>query len=140
MIQLGDFAGAQPVSRGQLLRSAAQYIAQLQQSKAGRFTMRKRRQHPMFLEGRQPLRVTQVVGTLAKSVPLFAVCQVNPGSSLSESVCIEDILWRFHGNDLNSLDSLHWIDYLLVMSVAALKHYINRRYAETFRTFAAAHR
>ena len=94
----------------------------------------------MFLEGCQPLGVAQVVGTLAKSVPLFAVCQINPGSSLSESVCIEDILWRFHGNDLNSLDSLHWIGYLLVMSVAALKHYINRRYAETFRTFAAAHR
>src|SRR5437588_1843821 len=128
------------MSRGQLLCSAAQQLAQLQQSKAGRFTIRKRRQLPMFLEGCQPLWVAQVVRALAKTVPLFAVCQINPGSSLSESVCIEDILSRLHGNALNSLDSLHWIGYLLVMSVAALKHYINRRYAETFRTFAAAHR
>src|SRR5437660_5103393 len=106
MIQLGDFAGAQPVSRGQLLRSAAQNIAQLQQSKAGRFTIRKRRQLPMFLEGCQPLRVTQVVGTLAKTVPLLAVCEVNPRGNLPKSMRVKDALWCFHHNALNSVDSL----------------------------------
>src|SRR5437879_12561693 len=102
------------MSRGQLLCSAAQQLAQLQQSKAGRFTIRKRRQLPMFLEGCQPLWVAQVVRALAKTVPLFAVCQINPGSSLSESVCIEDILWRFHGNDLDQVDYLACFGDLVV--------------------------
>src|SRR2546430_5634505 len=95
------------MSRGQLLCSAAQQLAQLQQSKAGRFTIRKRRQLPMFLEGCQPLWVAQVVRALAKTVPLFSVCQINPGSSLSESVCIEDILRsEEHTSELQSQSNL----------------------------------
>ncbi len=131
VIQLGDLGGVRRVSRGQLLRSAEQQFAQILQSKAGRLTTQNGRKLPMFLERRQPLRISQVVRAFAKSVPLLAVCEINPGSNLAESMRVKDVSKRFHSNALNQVDSLQRIGYPHVMSIAAIEHYSNGDFLQT---------
>lgn len=139
VIQPGNSPGFQRVSRSQLWCSATQQLAQIHQRKARRFTTQNGRELPMFLEGSQPLRVIQVVRAPAKSVPLLAVCEINPGSNLAESMRVKDVLWCFQGNDLNLVDSLQWTGYPYVMSIAAIKHYGNRGFFQASVSHAAAH-
>ncbi len=127
VIQFCDFTGAQRVSRGQLLRGAAQQLAQILQSAAGRAVKRDGGKFPMFPERRQPFPVIQMIRAFAESVPLLAVRQVKPGSDVAESVRVKNVMSRFHGNALNPVDSLQRIGYPPVMSIAAIKHYNNRR-------------
>jgi hypothetical protein len=93
---------------------------------------------PMFEERDEPPRVRKVIGEVPKAIPFLAVGKIDPGSDLAEPRCVEDVVWRFHCNGLNDLDSLQRITYATVMSIAVIEHYGNGSLGS--RTAGSQHR
>ena len=93
---------------------------------------------PMLEERGEPPRVRKVIGQVPKAIPFLAVGQIDPGSDLAESRCVEDVVGRLHRNGLNELDSLQRITYATVMIIAVIEHYSNGSVGS--RTVGSQHR
>src|ERR1700746_4156144 len=95
---------------------------------------------PMLEKRVQPRRIGQVIGELSEAVPLLAVSQVDPRGHLAKTVLVKITRCLAHGNAINRVDSLHKINYALVMSIAAIAHCSNASFGRPLRIRAVAHR